>query len=107
MPAAFCGVVGYKPTARRVPIAGVLPLAPSLDSVGPLAPSVGCCAVVDAVLAGEAPVLPVPASLNRLRLAVPSNIVLDGMDDTVSNSFERVLALLSHAGAHIAHLHIP
>jgi aspartyl-tRNA(Asn)/glutamyl-tRNA(Gln) amidotransferase subunit A len=107
IPAAFCGIVGYKPTARRVPIAGVLPLAPSLDSVGPLAPSVGCCAVVDAVLAGEAPVLPVPASLNRLRLAVPSNIVLDGMDDTVSNSFERVLALLSHAGAHVAHMHIP
>ena len=56
IPAAFCGVVGYKPTARRVPIAGVLPLAPSLDSVGPLAPSVACCAVIDAVLAGETPV---------------------------------------------------
>ena len=55
IPAAFCGVVGYKPTARRVPISGVLPLAPSLDSVGPLAPSVGCCAVIDAVLAGEVP----------------------------------------------------
>ena len=40
IPAAFCGIVGYKPTARRVPITGVLPLAPSLDSVGPLAPSV-------------------------------------------------------------------
>ena len=53
IPAAFCGIVGYKPTARRVPIAGVLPLAPSLDSVGPLAPSVACCAVIDAVLAGE------------------------------------------------------
>ncbi len=41
IPAAFCGVVGYKPTARRVPIDGVLPLAPSLDSVGPLAPTRG------------------------------------------------------------------
>ena len=55
IPAAFCGIVGYKPTARRVPITGVLPLAPSLDSVGPLAPSVACCAVIDAVLAGETP----------------------------------------------------
>ena len=62
IPAAFCGIVGYKPTARRVPITGVLPLAPSLDSVGPLAPSVACCAVIDAVLAGEAPALPVPAN---------------------------------------------
>ena len=64
IPAAFCGIVGYKPTARRVPITGVLPLAPSFDSVGPLAPSVACCAVIDAVLAGETPALPVPASLN-------------------------------------------
>ena len=60
IPAAFCGVVGYKPTARRVPITGVLPLAPSLDSVGPLAPSVACCAVIDAMLAGETPAPPVP-----------------------------------------------
>ena len=75
IPAAFCGMVGYKPTARRVPIAGVLPLAPSLDSVGPLAPSVACCAIIDAVLAGEdARRVPVPASLAGLRLAVPENI---------------------------------
>ena len=84
IPAAFCGIVGYKPTARRVPITGVLPLAPSLDSVGPLAPSVACCAVIDAMLAGETPAPPVPASLNGLRLAVPKNVVLDGMDATVA-----------------------
>ena len=47
IPAALCGLVGYKPTARRVPLAGVLPLARSLDSVGPLAASVACCAIVD------------------------------------------------------------
>ena len=83
IPAAFCGIVGYKPTARRVPITGVLPLAPSLDSVGPLAPSVACCAVIDAVLAGEAPSLPVPRRADGLRLAVPETVVLDGMDATV------------------------
>jgi aspartyl-tRNA(Asn)/glutamyl-tRNA(Gln) amidotransferase subunit A len=55
IPAAFCGVVGYKPTTRRIPITGVLPLAPSLDSVGPLAPSVACCAAIDAILAGAEP----------------------------------------------------
>ena len=65
IPAAFCGIVGYKPTARRVPITGVLPLAPSLDSVGPLAPSVACCAVIDAVLAGETPALPVAGRTGR------------------------------------------
>jgi len=101
IPAALCGVTGYKPTARRVPIAGVLPLAPSLDSVGPLAPSVECCATLDAVLAGEPPARLTPASLAGLRLAVPRNAVLDGMDATVAASFERAVARLSEAGARI------
>ena len=106
IPAAFCGIVGYKPTARRIPITGVLPLAPSLDSVGPLAPSVACCAVIDAVLAGDVPTLPAPANLMGLRIAVPSNIVLDGMDSVVSNAFERSLAALSHAGARATYVRV-
>ena len=101
IPAAFCGVVGYKPTARRVPIDGVLPLAPSLDSVGPLAPSVACCVVIDAILAGEAPAVPTAATLAGLRLAVPENFGLDGMDAHVSAAFDRALGVLSKAGAHI------
>jgi aspartyl-tRNA(Asn)/glutamyl-tRNA(Gln) amidotransferase subunit A len=107
IPAAFCGIVGYKPTARRVPITGVLPLAPSLDSVGPLAPSVACCAIIDAILAGETPTPPTPTDLNCLRLGVPNNVVLDGMDEAVSAAFERALAALSRAGAHIAHIPVP
>lgn len=103
IPAAFCGIVGYKPTARRVPIKGVLPLAPSLDSVGPLAPSVACCAAIDAILAGEAPDAPAPADLNGLRLAIPDNMVLDGMDDTVAASFDRAVQVLAAAGARIVH----
>jgi aspartyl-tRNA(Asn)/glutamyl-tRNA(Gln) amidotransferase subunit A len=101
IPAAFCGIVGYKPTARRVPIDGVLPLAPSLDSVGPLAPSVACCAVIDAILAGDAPALPMPATLAGLRLAVPINFGLDGMDTHVAAAFDRALGVLSKKGAHI------
>jgi aspartyl-tRNA(Asn)/glutamyl-tRNA(Gln) amidotransferase subunit A len=107
IPAAFCGVVGYKPTARRVPIAGVLPLAPSLDSVGPLAPSVACCAVIDAVLAGDTPVPPEPASLSGLRLAVPQNLVLDGLDATVATAFARTLSVLERAGARLIHTRFP
>jgi aspartyl-tRNA(Asn)/glutamyl-tRNA(Gln) amidotransferase subunit A len=101
IPAAFCGIVGYKPTARRVPIDGVLPLAPSLDSVGPLAPSVACCAVIDAILAGEAPSVPTAAKLAGLRLAVPENFGLDGMDTHVGAVFDRALDVLSKAGARI------
>jgi aspartyl-tRNA(Asn)/glutamyl-tRNA(Gln) amidotransferase subunit A len=102
IPAAFCGVVGYKPTARRVPIAGVSPLAPSLDSVGPIAPTVACCAAIDAILAGGDPAVPVPVPLAGLRIAVPENVVLDGMDETIAAAFDRALSVLSAAGAHIA-----
>jgi aspartyl-tRNA(Asn)/glutamyl-tRNA(Gln) amidotransferase subunit A len=74
----------------------------TLDSIGPMGPSVACCALVDAVLAGEEPVLPKPATLSGLRLAVPKAVVLDALDDHVGKDFERALSLLSHAGARIA-----
>ncbi len=54
IPAALNGVVGFKPTARRVPLTGCFPLSSSLDSVGPLARSVADCAATDAVRAAEA-----------------------------------------------------
>jgi aspartyl-tRNA(Asn)/glutamyl-tRNA(Gln) amidotransferase subunit A len=107
IPAAFCGVVGYKPTARRVPIDGVLPLAPSLDSIGPLGPSVACCAAIDAVLTGDPPTPLAPAPVAGLRLVVPANLVLDGMDGTVGEAFERVLSVLSRAGAKIQSMRLP
>jgi aspartyl-tRNA(Asn)/glutamyl-tRNA(Gln) amidotransferase subunit A len=112
IPAAFCGVVGYKPTARRVPLTGVLPLAPSLDSVGPLAPSVQCCAIVDAilagaVLAGQAPRSIEPMPLRGLRLAVPGNMVMDGVDPVVAETFGRVLNRLAALGVRVTHLPLP
>ena len=107
IPAAFCGITGYKPTARRVPIAGVLPLAPSLDSVGPLAPSVACCAILDAVLAGETPAPPQPAPLAGLRLALPAALLADGLDPIVASTFERALGRLTQAGARIMPIEVP
>src|SRR3954463_2119172 len=69
-PAALCGVTGFKPTARRVPRDGAFPLSYTLDSVGPLANSVPCCAAYDAVLADEPGEL--PTSLAKgLRLLLP------------------------------------
>lgn len=107
IPAAFCGVVGYKPTARRVPIEGVLPLSPSLDSVGPLANTVACCATIDAVLAGDA-IAPVRTlELRNLRLAVPGNMVLEGMDPAVTEAFNRALNRLSNLGVRVTHLSFP
>ncbi|TCZ59758.1 amidase [Roseicella aquatilis] len=109
VPAALCGVVGFKPTARRVPIAGVLPLAPSLDSVGPLARSVACCALLDAVISGEEEPQPLPPrGVAGLRLGLPRGTFLtEDMDDTVANAFQRALARLSAAGARIELFDIP
>jgi aspartyl-tRNA(Asn)/glutamyl-tRNA(Gln) amidotransferase subunit A len=99
--------VGFKPTARRVPISGVLPLAPSLDSVGPLANSVSCCAIIDGIMAGGLGTVPAPMSLAGLRLAVPTNIMLEGLDAAVSDAFVRALDLLEAAGAKIVDVLFP
>lgn len=101
IPAAFCGIVGYKPTAARVPLAGCYPLAPSLDSIGPLAPSVACAALIDAVLAGEEPVVPEPMPVAGLRLLAPTNYVLDAMEKPVAEAYGAALSRLSGAGARI------
>lgn len=104
IPAALCGLAGFKPTTRRIPMDGAFPLSTTLDSAGPLAPTVACCAVIDAVLAGEAPIAPAPLPLEGLRLAVPQTLVLEGLDDTVSRDFDRALDTLSRAGARIAEI---
>jgi aspartyl-tRNA(Asn)/glutamyl-tRNA(Gln) amidotransferase subunit A len=101
IPAALCGIVGYKPTAKRIPLGGVLPLSFSLDSVGPLAPTVACCAALDAIMAGEEPADLDPFPLRGLRLAAPQAVVLDGIDQTVSRSYALALSALSKAGAGI------
>src|SRR6516165_11766389 len=101
IPAAFCGVVGFKPTAWRVPTQGVFPLSPSLDSVGPIAASVECCAMLDAVLAGEPPADLTPFPLEGLRLGLPQTVVLDDLDPAVAQAFERALNGLRDKGGHI------
>jgi aspartyl-tRNA(Asn)/glutamyl-tRNA(Gln) amidotransferase subunit A len=101
VPAALCGIVGFKPTAHRVPTAGAFPLSTSLDSVGPLAPTVACCAVLDAVLADQ-PVADLPAfPLEALRMAVPQTTVLDEVEPAVARAFEAALAALRNAGTRI------
>lgn len=104
IPAALCGLVGFKPTARRVPTAGSVPLSTSLDSIGPLAVSVTCCALVDAALAGEPITAPAPARVAGLRLGVPQAYVLDGLDAPVAAAFQAALDRLSAAGVHLVEM---
>jgi aspartyl-tRNA(Asn)/glutamyl-tRNA(Gln) amidotransferase subunit A len=107
IPAAYNGIVGYKPTQRRVPLDGGVPLSFSLDSFGPLANSVACCAALDAVLAGEGGTRIQPRPIKGMRLAVPTTIALDELDDAVAKTFDRALQTLSKAGALIEHVEVP
>lgn len=107
IPAAYNGIVGFKPTQRRVPLDGAVPLSSTLDSIGPLARTVKCCAVLDAVLANEevAPLQPRP--IKGLRLAVPTTVALDDLEDAVAQTFERALEKLAREGALIERIAVP
>ncbi|MDP6705566.1 MAG: amidase [Alphaproteobacteria bacterium] len=107
IPAAYCGISGFKPTQSRVPLAGCLPLSSSLDSIGPLAPSIACCAISDSLLAGTAVRLPEEIDIAGVRLGVVRNYVLDDMDDAVARAFEAALSRLAAAGARLSDVTLP
>ena len=107
IPAAFNGIVGFKPTQARVPLDGGVPLSLTLDSFGPLANTAGCCAILDAVLADEAIAPLQPRPIRGMRLAVPKTVALDDLDEAVAKTFERALAALSRAGALIEEIEMP
>jgi aspartyl-tRNA(Asn)/glutamyl-tRNA(Gln) amidotransferase subunit A len=107
IPSAVCGLVGFKPTARRVPIDGVVPLSTSLDSIGPLANSVECCAIVDAVFAAEPIHVPDAAPLAGLRFAIPKQFVMDELEPVVATAFERACKALAAKGVRIEHIDLP
>jgi aspartyl-tRNA(Asn)/glutamyl-tRNA(Gln) amidotransferase subunit A len=107
IPAAFTGLVGYKPTAARVPRTGAIPLSTSLDSIGPIARSVACCATLDAVLANDSPTNLTDRSLAGMRFAIPTTFVLEDMDADVAAHFERSLSRMSAAGARIERIDVP
>jgi len=107
IPAAYNGIVGFKPTQRRVPLDGAVPLSFTLDSIGPLARSVACCAALDAVLANETFLPLQPRSIKGMRLAVPTTVSLDDLADAVAKTFERALDTLSRQGALIERIEVP
>ena len=107
IPSALCGITGFKPTQRRVPLTGAFPLSFTRDSIGPLGHSVACCAWLDAVMADASLALPAPAMLKGLRLGVPTTLLQDGLTPQVADAFSRTLTRLSAAGATIKDFAFP
>ncbi|PBB30853.1 amidase [Mesorhizobium sp. WSM3868] len=106
IPASLNGVVGFKPTARRVSLDGAFPLSATLDSIGPLARSVADCAVADAIMAGEEPVPLQPIPLAGLRIGVPRGRLFDDTLAEVAAAFEACTGQMERAGARVADLSI-
>src|SRR3979409_130598 len=107
IPAAYNGIVGFKPTQRRVPLDGGVPLSFTLDGFGRLARPLSGGAVLDAVLANE-PLAPLqPRPIKGMRLAVPTTVALDELEDEVARTFDRALETLSRQGALIEWIEVP
>lgn len=106
IPAALCGITGFKPTQARVPLAGAFPLSFTRDSIGPLGRSVACCELLDAVMSGSQPAFNA-MPMKGLRIGVPKTILLDGLDAAVSAAFARALTTLSKGGAVIEEFDFP
>ena len=118
IPAAFCGLTGFKPTAKRIDQTGAVPLSPSLDSIGPIGHRVSCCQWLDAVMAGdqasmwaaesgaESGAAQASAS-SRPVLGIPKQLVRDAMDETVASVFTKATEALQRAGFRIEEVDLP
>jgi aspartyl-tRNA(Asn)/glutamyl-tRNA(Gln) amidotransferase subunit A len=103
IPAAFNGIVGYKATRGRHAMAGVYPLARSLDSLGPLCRTVQDAAWIDAAMRGLAPNAIERRPVETLEIVIPTNRVLDA-EPGVLSAFEATVARLEASGAKISRI---
>lgn len=111
LPAALCGIVGFRPSTGRYPCGGVVPISHTRDTPGPMARCVDDIALLDAVLAGvDAPLAELPWAelpLAGLRLGIPRRRCFDGADDAVLVVIERALQTLAEAGATLIETDVP
>jgi aspartyl-tRNA(Asn)/glutamyl-tRNA(Gln) amidotransferase subunit A len=105
IPAALCGLVGFKSTQSRVPRTGAFELARSLDTVCAMTRSVADCLTVDAAIA-DVPLAVRRRPLQGMRFAVPRTLMFDGIEPAVAQAFDRALSVLSAAGAIVVDLRL-
>lgn len=98
IPAALCGIAGFRPSTGRYPVGGVVPLSRTRDTIGPLGRRVADLALLDAVMAAD-PAPSVPRMGAGLRFGVPRRGFWESLEDGVAARCEEVLELLARAGA--------
>lgn len=106
VPAAVCGLVGFRPTTGRYPSAGVAPITPVFDQVGPMARCMRDIELFDAVVAGERGAAGVP-ELGSVRLAVCRRYFFEGLEPEVAKVADAALAKLKAAGVTLVETEIP
>ena len=107
IPASFNGVVGYKTSSGRYPMAGVYPLSVSLDTLGPLAHTVADCALFDAVLRGYDAPQATPADPAGLSFVIPDQVLCDALQPEVAANFDATVTRLTQAGARVSRIDLP
>lgn len=108
IPAACCGVVGFKPTYDAVPRAGVLDLGPTLDHVGPLARSVADAALAFSVMAGHPGLQPASlGSLSGVRVGIPRTYFFEPLQPEVARCLSGALERMKLDGAELVPVDIP
>jgi len=120
IPASYCGITGLKPTYGRVSRYGVLPLAFSLDHIGPLGSGVEDCALAMNAIAGPDPLdascsqaavpdfnLPPRTDLKDVRVGLPRNFFFNRVDEQVSAAVHNSLSMMQTLGAFIHEMEIP
>ncbi|MEM8663323.1 MAG: amidase [Pseudomonadota bacterium] len=101
VPAAFNGVVGAKSSEGRIDTRSVIPLAPSLDTIGPLCRSVEDAVLIDAALTGSTPTVR-RAAITDLELVVCESVFFEDCEDDVASAFEAAVKRLEKAGAKVS-----
>ncbi len=106
IPAALQGLVGFKNTARLTPTEGAIPLSTTLDTACAITLSVRDAVLLHEVLADRSVALP-GRPLGALRFGVPTTLMLDALEPTVAQAFQRALATLRDAGAQVVETPLP
>ncbi len=96
VPAAFCGIAGFRPSLGRWPTDGILPISRSRDTPGPMARTVADCALLDTVVTGDA--TPATRAMSDIRLGVPQKHFCDPLDVELARLFDAFLDRLRAAG---------
>jgi mandelamide amidase len=107
VPAALCGIAGFRPTTGRYPTYGCAPISPLFDQVGPHARSVADLLLFDSAITDSTTAAPPPVYLNKVRLGVIRPFWYSGLDSEVEQITTAALDALQRAGVELVEGELP